>query len=127
MTMAEIARQAGGTLHVHPRPGRAVRNVVLRDIRSDHGAQFEAAQLEDDGTLRITGHDHGAGVSEFFGDQITSYEWVYVVAPERIGNLVRLLGGQDGADVLAVLAAYHERRDGLISDMLRRPEVPSDF
>jgi hypothetical protein len=51
-------------------------------------------------------------VSEFWGDAITSYEWVYLVAPDRIPALVRLLGGHDGDDVLALLAAYHQRAGG---------------
>lgn len=59
-----------------PTPGRAVRCVVLRDTHGDRGSRLEAAQLEDDGTLRITGRDHGPGVSEFFDEQIRSYEWV---------------------------------------------------
>jgi hypothetical protein len=32
---------------------------------------FEAAQMEDDGTLRVVGHDTGPGVSDFFGTAIT--------------------------------------------------------
>jgi hypothetical protein len=65
--MASIAEQTGATLHTYPRPGRPVRRVVLRDTRDDRGAQFEAAQMEDDGALRIVGHDTGAPVSDFFG------------------------------------------------------------
>jgi hypothetical protein len=60
-TMAAIAAQTGAVLHTYPRPGRAVRRVVLRDIRDDRGTQFEAAQMEDDGTLRVVGHDTGPG------------------------------------------------------------------
>ena len=67
-TMAQIAGQTDATLHVYHHPGRAARRVVLRDTRNDRGTQFEAAQLEDDGTLRVTGHHTGPGVSEFFGD-----------------------------------------------------------
>jgi hypothetical protein len=33
--LAEIARATGGTLHMYPRPGRAVRRVILRDLRTD--------------------------------------------------------------------------------------------
>ena len=72
-TMAQIANQTGATLHIYPHPGRAARRVVLRDTRDDRGTQFEAAQLDDDGTLCVTGHHTGPGVSEFFGDAITSY------------------------------------------------------
>jgi hypothetical protein len=105
--MAQIARQTGATLHVYHHPGRAARRVVLRDTRNDRGAQFEAAQLEDDETLRVTGHHTGSGVSEFFGDAITSYDWAYVIAPDRVGTLFNLLGGQTGDDVLNLLATYH--------------------
>jgi len=49
-TMAAIAAQTGATLHTYPRPARAVRRVVLRDTRDERGTQFEAAQIEDDGT-----------------------------------------------------------------------------
>jgi len=44
-TIAAIAAQTGAVLHTYPRPGRAVRRVVLRDIRGDRGTQFEAARL----------------------------------------------------------------------------------
>jgi hypothetical protein len=35
--MAAIAAQAGATLHAYPRPGHAVRRIVLRDTRDDRG------------------------------------------------------------------------------------------
>jgi hypothetical protein len=125
--LAEVTEQAGGTLHVYPRPGRAVRRVVLRDTRDDKGWQFEAAQVEDDGTLRITGHDQGPGVSEVFGAGITSYEWAWVVAPDRVEVLLRHIGGGDGADVLGVLAAWHEQTGGRISSLLRSPDIGAEF
>jgi hypothetical protein len=74
--LAAIARHTGATLRIYPRPGQAARRVVLRDDRDDRGTHYEDAALEHDGTLRITGHDQGPGVSEFWGDAITSYEWV---------------------------------------------------
>lgn len=124
--LAEVTGQVGGTFHVYPRPGRAGRRVVLRDVADDKGRQFEAAVLEDDGTLRISGHDEGAGVSEVFGAG-TSYEWVYVVAPDRVEVLLRCMGGGDGADVLEVLAAWHEQAGGRISGLLRSPEIGAEF
>jgi hypothetical protein len=125
--LAEVTEQAGGTLHVHSLPGTAVRRVVLRDVRDDKGWQFEAAQLEADGTLRITGHDQGPGVSEAFGAGITSYEWAWVVAPDRVEVLLRHMGGGDGADVLKVLAAYHEQAGGRISSLLRSSDIGAEF
>lgn len=125
--LARIASDVGGTLHVWPRPGRAVSRVILRDRSDDLGSQFETAQIEDDGTLRITGHDRGAAVSKAFGDDITSYEWVYVVAPDRVAALVGLLGGQEGDDPLATLAAYHQRTGGAISDKLKHPDAAAEL
>ena len=125
--MARIAGETGATLHAYPRPGRAQRHVILRDTRDDRGTRFEAAQIEDDGTLRITGHDTGPRVSEFFGTTITSYEWVYVVAPDRIGALLQLLGGEQGDDVLHALAAYHQQHAGQMNELLRGPEVAAQF
>jgi hypothetical protein len=125
--MAQIASETGATVHAYPRPGRAVRRVVLRDIRDDGGTRLETAQIEDDGTLRIIGHDTGPRVTEFFGTAITSYEWVYVVAPARVDALLRLLGGTEGDDVLAALAAYYQQHGGQLSELMRSPEVAADF
>lgn len=126
-TMAQIAHQSGATLHAYHHPGRAARRVVLRDSRNDRGNQFEAAQLDDDGTLRVTGHHTGPGVSEFFGDAITSYDWAYVIAPDRVGTLLTLLGGQAGDDVLELLATYHAQHGGQMNDLLRGAPVAATF
>ena len=99
-TMRQIAEQTGATLHTYQHPGPAARRVILRDTRNERGTQFEAAQIDDDGTLRVTGHHTGPGVSEFFGAAITSYDWAYVIAPDRVTTLLSLLGGHAGDDVL---------------------------
>jgi hypothetical protein len=83
--------------------------------------------LEDDGTVRVLGHDRGERVSHYFGRGITSYEWMYVVPPQRVGNLVGTLGGRDGDDVLDLLAGHYARTQGRMSDLLRRPEVAAEF
>jgi hypothetical protein len=126
-TMAAIAAQTGATLHTYPRPGRAVRCVVLRDTRDDRGTQFEAAQVEDDGTLRVAGHDTGARVSDFFGAAIISYEWVYVVSAGRVTALAQALGAEPGDDVLDALASYYQQHDGRLSELLRSPEIAAEF
>ena len=125
--MTQIAHQAGATLHVYHHPGRAARHVVLRDTHNDRGTQFEAAQLEDDGTLRVTGHHIGPGVSEFFGDAITSYDWAYVIAPDRVGTLLTLLGGRAGDDVLDLPATCHDQHGGQMNDLLRGSQVAATF
>lgn len=125
--MADIAGQVGATLHAHPRPGPVVRRVVLEDDLDYRGTRYQDAMLGQNGTLTITDRDQGAGVREFFGSDITCYEWVYTVVPDRVAALTRLLGGHDGDDVLDLLAAYHQRTRGQISDLMRHPDVTADF
>jgi hypothetical protein len=125
--MAEVAAATGAEVHAYPRPGPAVRQVVLRDRHDDEGSQVEVAVLEVDGTLRISGHDEGARVSGFFGAGITSYEWVYVIPAARVDRLVEALGGDHGSDVLALLAAYYGQHDGQLGPLVRRPEVGAEF
>jgi hypothetical protein len=125
--MAQIASETGATVHAYPRPGRAVRCVILRDIRDGGGTRLETAQIEDDGTLRITGHDTGSRVSEFFGTAITSYEWVYVVTPARVNALLRLLDGAEDDGVLDALATYYRQHGGQLGELLRDPEIAADF
>jgi hypothetical protein len=125
--IAAIAEQTGATLHTYPRPGHAVRRVVLRDTHDDRGTQFEAAQMQDDDTLRVVGHDTGARVSDFFGTAITSYGWVYVVPSGRVNALLRALGTEPGDDVLDALASYYQQHGGRISQLLRSPGITAEF
>jgi hypothetical protein len=125
--LAAIARQAGATLRTYPRPGPAARRIILRDERDDGGTRHLDAVLEHDGTLRITGHDQGPRVSDSWGEAITSYDWVYVIAADRIPALPTVLGGQDGDDVLALLAAYHQRAGGQLDDLMTHPDVAAEF
>jgi hypothetical protein len=124
---AQIARETGATARAYPRRGREVRRVILRDIRDGGGTRLETAQIEDDGTLRISGHDTGSRVTEFFGTAITSYEWVYIVAPAKVDALLRLLGGAEDDDVLDALATYYQQHGGQLSELLRGPEVAAYF
>jgi hypothetical protein len=71
-TQPSCRTAAGAPLHVYQHPGRAARRMVLRGTGNDRGPQFAAAQLEDDETLRVTGHHTRPGASELFGDAITS-------------------------------------------------------
>jgi hypothetical protein len=125
--MAGIARQTGATLRVHPRPGASVRRTVLRDDHDNRGTRYLAATLESDGTLRITGHDQGPRVSDFWGGAITSYEWTYLVASGQIPAFIRLLGGHDGDDVLALLSACYQRAEPDLSEIMNHPDVQADF
>jgi hypothetical protein len=126
-SLAAIARQTGAMLRIYPRPSPASRRVVLRDERDDRGTRYLDAALEEDGTLRVTGRDQGPRVSEFWGEAITCYDWVYVIAPDRVPALVRVLGGRDGDDVLALVAACHQRVGGQLEDLLTCPDVAAEF
>ena len=126
-TMRQIAEQTSATLHIYQHPGPAAHRVILRDTRNERGTQFEAAQIDDDGTLHVTGHHTGPGVSEFFGAAISSYDWAYVIAPDRVATLLTLLGGHAGDDVLDRLAASHEQNGGQVNDLLRGPQVAAKF
>lgn len=125
--MAEIARQTAGTLRIYPRPGRAVRRVVLRDSRGDRGSQLEATKLEDDGTLRITGNDQGPGVTEFFGEGITSCGGP---AWSPATGLPASCGSSAARTMTTCSPSWPFTTSapaGQLSDMLNRPEVAADF
>ena len=102
--------------------------------RSPHGRRRRLAPPNDPRQTRdrIYGrsgarHHTGPGVSEFFRDAITSYDWAYVIAPDRGGTLFTLLGGQAGDDVLDLLATYHDQHGGQMNDLLRDPQVAATF
>jgi hypothetical protein len=63
------------------RPGDAVRRVIVRDRRA---------------------HD---GVCVVFGERITAYDWMYLVAA---------LGGTASADILALVADLDRRERGSV-------------
>jgi hypothetical protein len=126
-TMRQIAESTGATLHIYPRPGEAVRRVVLRDMSDEQGTRYEDVVIETDGTIRVTGHDTGPGVSNVFGPEITSYEWVYVVPPERAASLVEALGGREGDDPVDLLTAYYQRTRGVLYHLLTSPPVNASF
>lgn len=125
--LADIARETGATVSAYPRPGQATERILLRKSRDQRGTQFEFAQIEDDGTLRIVGHDTGPQVSEAFGADITSYEWQYVLTPGKVGRLLATLGGHEDDDVLAALRTYYDQHNGRIYALLTGPDVDASL
>jgi hypothetical protein len=118
--------EVGGQVHRYPQEGEAVRRVVLRDLQDEGGSRYLVAALEHDGVIRVSGRDAGPAVARFWGSGISTYEWVYVVAPDRTQDLVLALGGERGDDVLSLLAARCEQGED-IEAVLRSPEVGADF
>jgi hypothetical protein len=58
---------------------------------------------------------------------LASYNWAYVIAPDRVGTLLTLLGGHVGDEVLDLLAAYHDQHGRKINDLLRSSQVAATF
>ncbi|MGZ4619236.1 MAG: hypothetical protein ACXV3F_11065 [Frankiaceae bacterium] len=66
-------------------------------------------------------------MSQVFGPNITSYEWVYVVAPDRLPALTGELGETAGDDVLTLLQAHHDGEPGGLDAILRSPSIDTQF
>ena len=125
--LQEVAAQVGGTLHAYPSPRRPVRRFTLRESRTETDTQFEEVVLDADGTVYVVGEDHGSGVSSVFGEDITSYEWVYVLPPDRIPHLVEALGGAGDDDVLMLIKTHYEATHGRLHAVLCGPDVNATF
>jgi hypothetical protein len=114
----------GATSHLYPRPGDAVRRVVVRNPL-DHAATQD--QDETDGTLRINGADTGPGASGVPGEASIAFDWVYVIAPDKVPGLVAALGGTAGDDVLALVAELDRRERGTVHTLLTRAAARATF
>jgi hypothetical protein len=78
--------------------------ITLKSIRDDQGTQYLGVNREPNGGLKITGHDLGSGVSEFWGSW-SEYEYEYRIEPGDIAALVTALGGRPGDDPIELLQA----------------------
>jgi hypothetical protein len=60
--------------------------------RDEHGIVRRIwVALDPDGTLRLSGHDMGAAVSEFWGPHFHEYEWSWTLDRTRIPALLDAL------------------------------------
>jgi len=75
--------------------------VTLRDLQDEEGSRHLCARLQNDGTLRIEGHDLGPGVARFFGAGMTEYEWVWLIKPPDVQTLSLALADEN--DILTTL------------------------
>lgn len=61
----------------------------------------------------LEGQDLGRGVSAFFGEDFSEYEWSWRLAPDRLDRLLDSLGVAAGsADLLEKLASGLKTLDG---------------
>lgn len=125
--LRQVAESVGGTLHRYPTPRNPVRRRTLRHVASGENSQFEEAVLDADGSVYVIGHDRGPQVTEVFGGDIESYEWVYVISPEHVSDLVRVAGAPAGEDVLEAVARLYERVGGRLFHPLTDPPVSAVF
>ena len=73
--------------------------VQLRDDRDGPIMRLLSASLDTDGNLEIEGHDLGPGAS-YASDED---EWRYTIRRRDFPQLIRLLGGEPGDDILELL------------------------
>jgi hypothetical protein len=125
--LREVAEAVGGKLYRYPTPRDPVRRRTLRHVVAGPNSQFEEAVLDADGSVYVIGHDRGPQVTEVFGGDIESYEWVYVISPDHVPDLLRVAGAPADLDVLEAVARLYERVGGRLFQPLTDPPVSAVF
>ncbi|MBX6750119.1 MAG: hypothetical protein IRY85_10700 [Micromonosporaceae bacterium] len=125
--LREVAEAVGGTVHRYPSPRNPVRRRTLREVVSGEDSQFEEAVLDADGTVYVIGRDSGPQVSAVFGEAVSTYEWVYVIAPGHVPDLRQVAGATAEQDVLEVVAQLYQRVSGRLYHPLTDPPVSAVF
>ncbi|MCH5642284.1 hypothetical protein [Gordonia sp. ABSL49_1] len=78
------------------------RSLVLTNRHDSDGTVFRVIELDDNGALRIEGHDIGRGVERFFGHD--EYEFTRTFSTEDTTRLRTLLGLNADDDLLTTIA-----------------------
>jgi len=102
--------------------------VVLRNAEDAGGTRHLEARMSEDSNLIIEGQDLGKGVSGVFGEGISEYEWNYLIEKENIPLLIKALGGEEGDDILELIA---DRCTGesaqSLEKVIRDNNIPHEF
>jgi len=125
--LRQVAESVGATVHRYPSPRHPVRRRTLREYVRDEDTQFEEAVLDADGTVYVIGRDSGPLVSAVFGESVSTYEWVYVIPPDRVPDLRQVAGVAPDTDVLDAVARLYERVGGRLYHPLTGPPVGAAF
>src|SRR5215831_5777377 len=97
--------------------------VVLRDERDGPDSRYLEAYLDDQGSLRIDGQDLGPATTVVSPEG--EYESGRVIRAEHLPELLRLLGGAAGDDILELLERrWSGPRSGDLERVLRDCSIP---
>jgi hypothetical protein len=99
------------------------RRVTLRNERHGSDARHLWAYVDADGALHIDGQDLGPATAIVSDDG--EYEWFTTIRAEHVPEVVRLLGGRAGDDVLALLARdFTDDGSYELERRLRESDIP---
>lgn len=93
-------------------PKRVRETIVMAKARDERGWYSRELHAEEDGTLTIEGHDLGSGVSNFWGDGMTEYEFTRTLSVAAVAQL-RLSLGIDDTQLLEILRSRFETTHAL--------------
>jgi hypothetical protein len=65
--------------------------IILEQRDDEHGFLRRSLELQDDGTLVLSGHDLGRGVSDAFRSGLKEYEFARTVEPTGVQQLYEAL------------------------------------
>ena len=122
-----------------------IREIVLRDVKTDNDSSSLVAKIDDKGDLVLEGYDIGESPKEFWGD--SDYEYWLFVSKEHKDTVLSLLTKEHTGSPLSFLARFRkkgipedyrdtvllwlikERFDSLadFSTWLKKKGIPSEF
>ena len=97
----------------------------MKNSRDKRGWQSRALRANEDGTVEISGQDFGSGVSDFWGDGLTEYEFIRTLSPDAVAAL-RLSLDIGDAPLLEALGFRFETTDAL-EDYLQVNGIETTF
>jgi len=122
-----------------------IREIVLRDVKTDNDSSSLIAKIDDKGDLVLEGYDIGESPKEFWGD--SDYEYWLFVSKEHKDTVLSLLIKEHTGGLSSFLARFRkksipkdyrdtvllrlikERFDSLadFSTWLKKKGIPSEF
>jgi len=104
------------------------RTITLRETRDEEGTRYLGARIMSTGDLVIEGQDLGSGVTKFFGQGITEYEYAWTIPREDVHLLLKALGGAKTHDILGVLKEQFSKEPALeVSGLLKEHHIKYEF